>query len=139
MPLRIVPAGHESEATRELLSNARALLHPIPHDEPFAKVMVEALACGTPVLATNRGAVAEVVCDGVTGFVRDDVDALVGCVRRVHEIDPAVGRTDVENRFGPAAMTDRYEAVVSRFLGQWRVRRPSASRGIARTATGGLT
>jgi glycosyltransferase involved in cell wall biosynthesis len=62
-------------------------------------VIVEALACGTPVLATNRCAGAVVVCDGATGFVRDDADALIGCIRRVHEIDPAVGR-DVESRFG---------------------------------------
>ena len=73
----------------ELLGGARALLFPIAWPEPFGMVMIEAMACGTPVLATARGSVPEVVADGVTGFVRETPGELVEAVRRIDEIDRA--------------------------------------------------
>ena len=71
---------------RELLGRASALLFPIQWEEPFGLVMIEAMACGTPVLATRRGSVPEVVDEGVTGFVCDDVDGMVEAYGRVQEL-----------------------------------------------------
>jgi len=77
------------EATYDFLSRAAAMLFPISWREPFGMVLVEAMACGTPVLATNRGAVSEIVRDGVTGFVRDTIAELAPMIGRIGEIDRA--------------------------------------------------
>ena len=69
------------------LGNARALLFPIDWPEPFGLVMIESLACGTPVVAFRGGSVAEVIEDGVTGFVVDDLDQAIARDRRVHTLD----------------------------------------------------
>ena len=73
----------------DLLRDAAALLFPIRWPEPFGLVMIEALACGTPVLALREGSVPEVVEDGVTGFIRDTEDELVDAVARIAELDRA--------------------------------------------------
>src|SRR5438046_1786946 len=99
-------AGEEKDA---FLRNAAALLFPIRWPEPFGLVMVEALACGTPVVALRRGSVPEVIRDGVTGFIRDDEDGLVEAVGHLDEIDRGRCRAEAERRFSPAAMADRYE------------------------------
>ncbi|MBJ7455295.1 MAG: glycosyltransferase family 4 protein, partial [Thermoleophilia bacterium] len=96
----------------ELLGGARALLFPIAWPEPFGMVMIEAMACGTPVLATARGSVPEVVADGVTGFVRESPGELVEAVRRLGEIDRRACRRRVAERFSADAMTAGYEALV---------------------------
>jgi glycosyltransferase involved in cell wall biosynthesis len=95
-----------------LLAGARALLFPIAWPEPFGMVMIEAMACGTPVLATARGSVPEVVADGVTGFVRDTADELVEAVGRIGEIDRRACRRHVAERFSADAMTAGYERLV---------------------------
>jgi glycosyltransferase involved in cell wall biosynthesis len=95
----------------ELLGRARALLMPIVWDEPFGMVMIEAMACGTPVLGLARGAVPEVVENGVTGFISNDVDGLVGAVRRLGEIDRAACRARVERLFSDSAVTEAHLAV----------------------------
>ena len=115
----------------DLLRNAAALLFPIRWPEPFGLVMVEALACGTPVLALREGSVPEVVNDGVTGFVRDTEDELVDAVERIAELDRARCRAEVEQRFSPAAMTDAYERVYERVI------QAHASRGRTRRLTPG--
>ncbi|MBB5751873.1 glycosyltransferase family 4 protein [Prosthecomicrobium pneumaticum] len=94
-----------------LLGSAAAFLMPILWDEPFGIVMAEALACGTPVLGLRRGSVPEVVDDGVTGFVRDGVDGLVGAVARLAEIDRAACRLAAETRYSETVVVDAYEAV----------------------------
>jgi glycosyltransferase involved in cell wall biosynthesis len=99
----------DATAKYRLLSCARALLFPIAWPEPFGMVMIEAMACGTPVLATARGSVPEVVADGVTGFVRDTAEELVPAVGRLDEIDRAACRQWVVERFSAAAMTTSYE------------------------------
>lgn len=99
----------DAAAKYDLLAGARALLFPIAWPEPFGMVMIEAMACGTPVLATSRGSVPEVVADGVTGFVRDDPDELVEAVGRLHEIDRRACRRRVVERFSADAMTTSYE------------------------------
>ena len=97
-------------AKRELLSNADALLFPIDWNEPFGLVMIEALASGTPVIGLRRASVPEVVEDGVTGFVVDDVDAMVAAIGRIGEIERRVCRDVAERRFNVARMVDDYEA-----------------------------
>jgi glycosyltransferase involved in cell wall biosynthesis len=98
------------EKKNALLGGARALLFPIQWEEPFGLVMIEALACGTPVLAFAGGAVSEVVKDGVNGFVCRDVDDMA---RRVAALGPSAQacRADVERRFSVARMTDDYLAL----------------------------
>ncbi len=91
-----------------LLGAAAAFLMPILWEEPFGIVMAEALACGTPVLGLRRGAVPEVVEDGVTGFVRDDIDELVATVYRINEIDRAACRRRAENLYSETAVVAGY-------------------------------
>jgi glycosyltransferase involved in cell wall biosynthesis len=104
--------SHKEKA--ELLAGARAVLFPIDWHEPFGLVMTEAMACGTPVLATPRGAVPEVVEDGVTGFVLPVdgfAEAAAEAVGRLGDLDPRVCRARVEERFSKEAMVDGYERV----------------------------
>jgi glycosyltransferase involved in cell wall biosynthesis len=93
------------------MGRAAALVFPLQWEEPFGMVLLEAMACGTPVLSLARGAVPEVVVDGVTGFVRDEPAELVPCLERLGEIDPAACREHVEQTFSPGAMVDGYERV----------------------------
>lgn len=109
--------GEADGATkRELFADAACLLFPIQWEEPFGMVMAEALACGTPVVATPRGSVPEVVRPGRTGFIAADVDGLVESVRRLDEIDPAVCRADAEARFDLPVMARGYERAYRRAL-----------------------
>jgi glycosyltransferase involved in cell wall biosynthesis len=102
---------------RELFSRARAFVFPIQWDEPFGLVMIEAMACGTPVVATPYGAVPEVVADGVNGFIATSVDDMVEAIKKIETISPEVCRAVVEQRFAPAVMADGYEAVYRRVAG----------------------
>jgi glycosyltransferase involved in cell wall biosynthesis len=95
----------------ELLANADCLLNPISWPEPFGMVMVEALACGTPVLTTKFGAAPEIVADAVTGFVRSEEAGLVDALRRIGEIDRTACRRRVEERFSAERMVARHVAV----------------------------
>jgi glycosyltransferase involved in cell wall biosynthesis len=92
-----------------LLGAAAALLMPVLWDEPFGMVMVEAFACGTPVIALDRGAIPEVVDDGTTGFVCPSIDAMVLAVDRLDSIDRRVCRQTMERRFSDTVMVDAYE------------------------------
>ena len=98
-----------STEKKELLSRAGCLLFPILWEEPFGMVMIEALACGTPVVALRRGSVPEVVIDGLTGIVCDHPDELPGALREVDTIDPELCRKDVVDRFRPEVMAEGYE------------------------------
>lgn len=102
---------------RELFAAARAFVFPIQWDEPFGLVMIEAMACGTPVVATPYGAVPEVVTDGVNGFIASTVDDLVDAVRKIDQISPEVCRAVVEQRFAPGVMVEGYERVYRRVTG----------------------
>jgi glycosyltransferase involved in cell wall biosynthesis len=101
----------DAERKRELYGRARALLMPIRWPEPFGLVMVEALACGTPVIAFPEGSAPEVVEDGVTGFVVEDEHAMAAAVGRLGEIDPATCREQCHQRFGVPAVVRAYEEV----------------------------
>lgn len=102
------------DAKAEFLGGALALLFPIDWPEPFGLVMIEAMACGTPVVARPCGAVPEVVVSGRTGFVADTVDELVEAVKRVDTIERAACRRHVERRFTVERMADAYEALYRR-------------------------
>lgn len=125
-----------------LLAGARALVFPIAWPEPFGMVMIEAMACGTPVLATARGSVPEVVADGVTGFVRETPDELIDAVARISEIDRRACRRWVAERFSAEVMTAGYERLVRAELtasgGTARPRLVPESAPIALAAPAGL-
>lgn len=106
-----------------LLGSARALLMPILWEEPFGIVMAEALACGTPVLGFDRGAVAEVVEDGVTGVVRGDLTELVVATDRLMEIDRRACRARAERLFSGDALVDGYMALYQQMRGKTLSRR----------------
>lgn len=91
-------------------ASAAATLFPSDWPEPFGLVMIESLAAGTPVIALRRGAVPEVLVDGVTGFICDDVDQMTSAVGRLHEIDRAACRARAAE-FSAEAMCSGYEAV----------------------------
>ncbi len=91
---------------RELLGGAAALLNPIGWPEPFGMAMVEALACGTPVIGCPQGAAPEIVLDGVTGFLSDDDDELAVRLREVHRIDRAACRQRVADCFSAESMVE---------------------------------
>jgi glycosyltransferase involved in cell wall biosynthesis len=99
----------DGELKRELYGAATALLFPIQWEEPFGLVMVEAMACGTPVVAMDRGSVSEVVDDGRTGFVVDTPDQLVDAIGKVGDLDRAACRAHVERHFDLSVMVEGYE------------------------------
>jgi glycosyltransferase involved in cell wall biosynthesis len=104
------------DAKAAFLGDALALLFPIDWPEPFGLVMIEALACGTPVIARPTGSVPEILVPGRTGFAADTVDELVGAVKRVDTIDRGACRGHVEEHFTVARMADRYEALYRRLI-----------------------
>jgi glycosyltransferase involved in cell wall biosynthesis len=99
-----------------LLGKALALLHPIRFDEPFGLSVVEAMACGTPVIAFNRGSMPELIEDGRSGFLVDSVDEAVAAVARVAEIERRQCRLRVEGHFSVARMIDGYLQVYAAML-----------------------
>ncbi len=105
-----------AEEKRDLYARARCLLAPIEWEEPFGLVMPEAMACGTPVIAFARGAAPEIVVDGETGFLVDDVDGMVEAVRHIGDIDPKRCRRHVEERFDVPVMVDGYLEAYERIL-----------------------
>ncbi len=90
------------------VGNAKALIFPIDWPEPFGLVMIEALACGTPVIAWRNGSVPEVIRHGETGFIVDSIAEAVRCMDHIHEIDRSACRRDFEKRFSVEVMTDQY-------------------------------
>ena len=102
----------DDQFKRELFRGAEALLFPISWEEPFGLVMVEAMACGTPVVALHRGSVPEVVLDGVTGFVVRDPDDLAAAARKARTLDRAACRRHAEEHFDLPRMVDGYERIL---------------------------
>ena len=93
----------------ELLQDARATLFPIEWEEPFGLVMVESMACGTPVIATRYGAVPEVIEDGRSGIIVDNYRQMAEALERADALDPMECRRYVEERFAPERMVGDYE------------------------------
>jgi glycosyltransferase involved in cell wall biosynthesis len=94
----------------ELLQNARATLFPIEWEEPFGLVMIESMACGTPVIATRWGAVPEVIDDGRSGIIVDSYREMPAALERADALDPLELRNYVEEEFSPARMVRDYVA-----------------------------
>jgi glycosyltransferase involved in cell wall biosynthesis len=104
----------EDDRKAAFLGGARALLFPIDWPEPFGLVMIEAMACGTPVIARPCGSVPELLDEDRTGFLGDTVDDLVEAVKRIDTIDRGECRRHVERRFSVTRMVDDYEAIYRR-------------------------
>jgi len=120
----------ESEKN-EFLGNARALLFPICWHEPFGIVMIEAMACGLPVIAYPRGSVPEIIEDGVTGFLAHDVNSAVQAVMRIPEIDRAVCRHEFEKRFTATRMAEDYLSIYERIIDQQNMKREPKSLALS--------
>ncbi|MBD3321415.1 MAG: glycosyltransferase, partial [Chitinivibrionales bacterium] len=122
----VVPAVNEGrvqylgsigpDRRNELLGNARALLHPISFDEPFGLSIIESMACGTPVIAFNRGSMPELIEHGKTGFLVSSVEKAVSCVERLDEIDRRACRTVAEERFTKERMAEEYIGLYTKLL-----------------------
>jgi glycosyltransferase involved in cell wall biosynthesis len=109
--------GEVNERQKQhLLGDALALLFPIDWPEPFGLVMIEALACGTPIIARRRGSVPEVLRDGVTGILCETDDEMVAAVRKVARLSRAACRQEFEQRFTDNHMALRYAEVYHRCL-----------------------
>jgi glycosyltransferase involved in cell wall biosynthesis len=100
----------------DLLQNARVTLFPIEWEEPFGLVMIESMACGTPVVATRWGAVPEVIDDGRTGVIVDHYREMAGVIERASELDPLDCRRYVEERFSSERMVRDYEDAYAKAL-----------------------
>jgi len=122
---RLTPDDHvfglaDAKQKRELLVNAQCLLFPVQWEEPFGMVMIEAMACGTPVVALRGGAVPEVVVDGVTGFICEHPDELPDAILRVDKIDPADCRQRVVDHFNSDQLGAGYESAYRSALNHFR-------------------
>jgi len=98
------------------VKNAIALLNPINWSEPFGLVMIESMACGTPVIAFNRGSVPELIVDGKTGFIVNNVNQMAKAVKKVDKINRTDCRDHVEKKFNVEKMVDEYIEVYKQIL-----------------------
>jgi glycosyltransferase involved in cell wall biosynthesis len=103
-------------AKNDFIGHARALLMPIDWPEPFGLVMIEAMACGTPVIAYGHGSVPEVIDDGVTGFIVHNQEQAIAAARNIDRIDRRRCRQVFEQRFGAPVMARRYLDVYHRLM-----------------------
>ena len=99
-----------------LLANARALLFPIDWREPFGMVTIESLACGTPVIAYNRGSVPEIITHGKTGYVVENITEAVKALRNINQIDRDECRASFETRFSATIMAKNYLSLYEKLL-----------------------
>jgi len=106
-----------SEHKKHWYRHALATLFPIQWGEPFGLVLVESMACGTPVIALNRGAVPEIVIDGKTGFVTDSMKGMIEAVTRIDSIDPRDCRRHVQNYFSLTSMAGKYSELYHQAIG----------------------
>ncbi|MEK7518020.1 MAG: glycosyltransferase, partial [Patescibacteria group bacterium] len=97
------------EEKLKLYQNAKAFIFPINWEEPFGLVMIEAMSCGTPVVAFNRGAVSEVLRDNLTGYIVDNHSQMVEAVKKIDSINREACRKHVEENFSVSKMVDSYE------------------------------
>jgi glycosyltransferase involved in cell wall biosynthesis len=114
--VRFIGAVGGAERARTL-GAARCLLHLINFDEPFGLSVIEAMACGTPVIARTRGSMAELIEHGITGFLVDSVDEAVAAIAQVGELDRTACRQAVMDRFTVDRMADAYLALYRSILG----------------------
>ena len=99
-----------------MLGGARALLHLISFEEPFGFSVIESMACGTPVIATRRGSMPELVRHGVNGYLVDSLDEVPEAINAAGRLDRAAIRASVEQRFDVSRMVDEYLEVYRRIV-----------------------
>lgn len=104
------------EQRADVLGHALALLHLISFDEPFGLSLIESMACGTPVIAFDRGSMPEIIRDGETGYIVDDIEGAINAVATVRTIDRSICRADVERRFTSTRMARDYVRVYEDIL-----------------------
>jgi len=100
----------------ELLSNAKALLHPISFDEPFGLSIIESMMCGTPVIAFNRGSMAEIILEGHSGFLVNNISEAVKAIEKLDQVDSRTCRDYATRKFGVGRMIDEYINVYAQIL-----------------------
>ncbi len=100
----------------KLLGGAKALLFPIDRREPFGLVMIEAMACGTPVIAYRRGSVPEIIKDGETGFIVNDKEEMIAATKKIDTIKRKACRARVEKKFTLKQMVDTYEEIYKKLI-----------------------
>jgi glycosyltransferase involved in cell wall biosynthesis len=106
---QIIYIGEVDSTQKKLLyRHARATLFSIQWGEPFGLVLIESMACGTPVLALNKGSVPEIVIHGKTEFVMDSIDDMPEAVRAIHTINPSDCRSHIKDNFSIASMAGKY-------------------------------
>jgi glycosyltransferase involved in cell wall biosynthesis len=119
---RIQWIGEVDEDTRnQLMSKALAFLHPVVFREPFGLTLIEAMACGCPVIAFNRGAIPEIIKTGETGFVVEDVEGMVDALSNIKTINRAACRSHALETFSAERMADGYEKVYKKILGEGNI------------------
>jgi glycosyltransferase involved in cell wall biosynthesis len=106
----------DQQAKRSFLGRAKALLAPVDWPEPFGLVLIEALACGTPVIAFRRGSIPEIIDHAESGFVVENVDEAVGALKQLDTLSRSACRDAFERRFSVERMTDDYERVYEEVL-----------------------
>ncbi len=110
----------DNEQKKQWYRHARATLFPIQWGEPFGLVLLESMACGTPILAFKVGAVPEIVVDGKTGFVVDCLTDMIGAVDRIDRIDPGECRKHVQDHFSITRMANQYSELYQQIVGDYR-------------------
>lgn len=114
---RVEWVGEVGEEERnKLMAGARCLLHPVTFREPFGLVLIEAMACGCPVVAFNRGSIAEIIDTGKTGFVVEDVEGMVDAVLAIDQIDRSACRAHALKNFSAKHMADGYEKIYKKLF-----------------------
>jgi glycosyltransferase involved in cell wall biosynthesis len=128
---QIIYIGESSSAQKKYwYRHARATLFPIQWEEPFGLVLLESMACGTPVLAFGKGAVPEIVLDGITGFTVGTLDEMIASVGRIPLLDPAACRRHVRNNFSTFTMAGKYSDLYQRIVDSRRHHSAEVSTGI---------
>ncbi len=118
---KIIYIGEVNSAQKKLwYAHARATLFPIQWGEPFGLVLIESMACGTPVLAFNQGSVPEIILHGKTGFVVKTAAEMVKAVKKIPLLNPRVCRQHVKDHFSVASMAGKYAALYQRILAKER-------------------
>jgi glycosyltransferase involved in cell wall biosynthesis len=127
---QIIYIGESSSAQKkQWYRHARATLFPIQWGEPFGLVLLESMACGTPLLAFRKGAVPEIVVDGKTGFTVDTLDEMIAAAGHISLLDPADCRRHVENHFSTFSMAGKYSELYQRIISMGRLRHTEVRTG----------
>lgn len=109
------------EQKKQWYCHARATLFPVQWGEPFGLVLIESMACGTPILAFKKGAVPEIVVNGKTGFVVDSLDGMIRAVGHINSIDPRECQRHVQNRFSVTCMARKYSELYQEIVDSHKI------------------